>query len=197
MREWNDEAWNTPITIWPSALADLKAWVAHALANAPRKIIDTTTPNVFMLVDACATGFGCVALDTRTGVTFAHGANWSDETVGKYGAQLQESVLAEPLAAIICKQWLLQRLDCSTPVVVAIGTDSVTAKAVLSRGYSFKSYRLNCLARLDRAAMAAFPERPLRLLARRRRQERTRRRPEPPHNRCKIPRKQQSRRTHH
>ena len=152
MQAADHRRWNEPANVWPSALADLDSWTSTALRNAPRLVPQHADPDILMLTDACATGFGLVALDKRTGKTFAHGEPWSSSVVAEYGAQLQESVLTETLAIFLAKQWLLSQLDLTSERVLHIGTDSVTAKATYERGYSSRSHRLNKLAARDRDA---------------------------------------------
>ncbi len=155
MQAADHKLWDEPATIWPSALADLRAWTEIALRNAPRLVPPRADPDILMLTDACATGFGLIAMDMRSGKTFAHGETWSSAVVAEYGDQLHESVLTETLAIFLAKRWLLPQLGpFDGDRVLHIGTDSVTAKATFERGYSSRSHRLNKLAAQD---CAAFP----------------------------------------
>ena len=149
MQAVNDTQWDLPATVWPSALVDLERWTALALKNEPRPVPTARRPDVLVLVDASAYGYGYVALDTTTGQTYTHGARWSAAFVRAHGAEkLRRSTFTEPWAILLMKRHLVPQLG--TDPCLRIGTDSVTAAATHRRGYSSRSYDLNAVAAADR-----------------------------------------------
>ena len=155
MHATNNEEWDTPaaplLAAWPTAVRELELWTNVVLANKPRAVPNVAAPDALMLIDACADGYGLVAMRLDTGKTLAHQARWPADIVAKYGDDLRSSVYSETIAAILAKRHLLSVLPPSDRArVILIGTDSVTAKAILERGYSCRSFLLNELAKIDR-----------------------------------------------
>jgi hypothetical protein len=149
MQAADDTLWDAPADVWPSALADLERWTSVALANHPRKVPEHVDDAVLVAVDSCAYGWGYVAFDIATGLTFAHGEPWSPEFVQQNGVEkLRRSTFTEPWGILSMKRHLLPQL--AGPRRLRVGTDSVTAAATFRRGYSAASHDLNTVATADR-----------------------------------------------
>ena len=147
MHESNHQQWDTPIEIWPSALAELKHWTEVVLENTPCYVPEPTPPNLLMAVDACATGWGYVALDEVTGEMWKFGATWDNRFVSKYGRLLQRSTFTEPWGIFLAKSHIMSKISGSRHFLV--GTDNVASKYTFNRRYNSRSYHLNAVAKRD------------------------------------------------
>ena len=153
MQEAQDARWDEQVEIWQSARVQLEAWTEIAIRNEPRVIQKKRDADVLVLVDACRTGCGYVAVDLRSNEVFYHSETWSAEFTRQHGEEkLQRSVFTEPHGMLVMKRHLLQRLR-DVPTSFLVGTDNVTAKAVFRRGYASRSFDLNCVASLDRSCV--------------------------------------------
>lgn len=148
MHESDHTQWDEPITIWPSAMADLARWTDLVVANTPRLIKKRIAPNLLIAVDSSKLGFGYTALDEVTGRLWTYGEKWSPEFVRRYGAKLQSSIFTEPRGTILAKA---HALSCVTgPRALLVAGDNVASAATLRRRFCYRSFDLNEAAKEDR-----------------------------------------------
>ena len=149
MQQLDDKNWDDTAEIWPCVWPDLEAWTALALTNAPRPVPHNRRPDVLVLVDSSAYGYGYIAVDTITGHLYQHGAPWPAAFATHHGDEkLRRSAFTEPWGILFTKRHLTPQLDSDR--FFRFGTDSQTAAAVHRKGYSARSYDLNNVAFLDR-----------------------------------------------
>jgi len=139
------DLWDKPAWIWPSVVPTITEWHRVACANAPRAVAVHTPPEWLVCTDASAWGWGYVALNTGTGVTYRHGAPWDVATRMRHGLRLGHSAFAEPKAILNSLCHLLSTRE-GMPRHVRIGTDSTVARASFQRGFNSHSWDINeCL----------------------------------------------------
>lgn len=147
MQAANDTLWDAPIDIWPSVVPDLEEWTSYALANEARFIHKDMPPDVLVLCDASAVGWGYTAFDTLTGNFHWHGERWSQQFVKMHGVDaFRRSTFTETQGLLNVKLHLLNTINPTSRRSFLIGSDSTTAVAVHRRRYASRSYRLNCVA---------------------------------------------------
>lgn len=142
------ELWDTPVTIWPSALESLTSWTNIVFENKPRAVHAPADPEWLVCTDASGWGWGYVALNTGNHEVRSFGAPWDSQAQRRYGSMLGRSTVAEPLAIYNAMCHLLTR---GAPTRVKVGTDNTAAEASYRRGFNTHSYIINeCLLRLHR-----------------------------------------------
>lgn len=169
MQARNDEAWDEPALVPEPAWRDLTAFTEIVLRNKPQpQQPDLLEPDVFVTVDACATGYGYAALVLRgahAGAVLLHSERWSAADRQRYGDRWEASTFSEPHGVLRMKRHLLAALarrdaassssssSSSSPPrrFFLVGSDSVTAIALFTKGYASKSFHMNEVAKADRA----------------------------------------------
>ncbi len=133
--------WNSKVSLIPGEVRDLARWTEIAVANPWLGCLDERPATLILATDASEWGWGALYLDTEVGTVLTHSQPWTEQE--REAMQLQHSVYAEPEAVFraLCR---FVRPD-EHRAVVAVLTDSTTARFALSRGYS-PSFLVNAIA---------------------------------------------------
>jgi hypothetical protein len=142
----DDSKWDEPADVWPTAWQPLRAWTSLMLENKPRRVETPRDPDWYVCTDACADGWGYVALELRTGAVRCHGERWNWQLKRQFGSTLRHSTVSESVA-IKCAVCHLFQASTSGSTTIRIGTDSMTARAAYRRGYHPQSPNINAVVR--------------------------------------------------
>lgn len=149
-----DTALDVPAVVWPTAMAALERWTAEVMRNEPRTHVRRDDVTWRLCSDACATGWGYVAVNDETGEVRAHGAEWDRNFARAHAAELHRSTFTEPEAVVRACCHLLARTGRHQRVVVAC--DNAPTVYNFARGYTAGSFAQNSArARLRRLFPAA------------------------------------------
>ena len=98
----DESLWDSPVSIYPSALPALQAWTDLCLANTPNPVRRPAERTWFVCTDASKWGWGYRAFNYKTGEIRSHGQAWSRQQFGRFNSlgkdSMLHSVYAEPLA---------------------------------------------------------------------------------------------------
>jgi hypothetical protein len=142
----NMDLWATPVSFAEGERDSLARWTSHALANTWSSCASPAPTQRFLITDASGWGWGAMFMDTQSGLVRSHGQPWSNED--RLLVDTDASTSAEPEAVLQALRRFIAHSDAG---VIAVLTDSTTAKYALGKGYS-PSFVVNAIAARVRAS---------------------------------------------
>ena len=130
-----------PAEISDDCMAAIAQWTREVMRNQPIVVRPHGRANWLVAVDACATGFGYVAVNPETGDVRLHGQRWPRAFYVANLFKMHRSAFTEPHGVIMSMCHLLEYTGVLQRVHV--WTDSVTARAVGAKGFNARSADIN------------------------------------------------------